>query len=108
MVLTELGQRISKSLRDLSDSIVVDQGQVDKCLNGITAALFQADVDVHLVKTLRNNIKKQYCATSTHGNKRELVESLVVKELCLLFNCQNRPIVPIRGKRNVVMFVGIQ
>ena len=58
MVLAELGGKISKALRAMSESVVIDQAVLDKLVNAIAMALLQSDVDVKLVKQLQTNIKK--------------------------------------------------
>lgn len=60
MVLVELGKKISGALQKLSKSPVIDEAMVDQCMQEISMALLQADVNVKYVAKLRDNIKMQF------------------------------------------------
>lgn len=95
-------------------------------LKEICAALLEADVNIRLVKKLRENVRSVIDFDEMAGglNKRRMIQSAVFKELVkVLFNnlvwkCSNKglklvdpgvkPYQPTKGKPNVIMFVGLQ
>lgn len=110
MVLAELGNRITHALRQMSNSTVVDDEALDSMLKEIGNALIAADVAVKLVITLRTNIKNQVKLEEMAAgiNKRKIIKQAVFDELCNLLDPGVKPFKPIKGKANVVMFVGLQ
>jgi signal recognition particle subunit SRP54 len=74
MVLSELGSRVNKALRQLADAPVVDEQLLDAILREICAALLASDVNVKLVQNLRTNIKSVV-------NIRELAAGINKKRL---------------------------
>merc|ERR1719447_1606245 len=79
-------------------------------LKEICAALIEADVNIKLVKKLKDNV--------THGldfdnmaqglNKRKMIQNAVFQELVKLVDPGVTPFKPTKGKPNVIMFVGLQ
>ena len=57
MVLADLGRKITNALKSLSNATVINEEVLNAMLKEICAALLEADVNVQLVKKLRNNIK---------------------------------------------------
>lgn len=57
MVLADLGRKITSALKSLSNATVINEEVLNAMLKEICAALLEADVNVQLVKQLRNNIK---------------------------------------------------
>lgn len=60
MVLAELGNKIGAALKSLNKADVVNEETLKKFLNELVTALLQADVNVHQVKKLRDNVTTQY------------------------------------------------
>jgi signal recognition particle subunit SRP54 len=58
MVLAELGGRISRALQQMSNAMFIDEKVLAECLNEISRALLQADVQSKMVMNMHNNIKK--------------------------------------------------
>lgn len=110
MVLAELGTKLSKALRTMAESTVIDETVVNKLVQSIAIALLQSDVDVHLVKKLQENIKKAVDLenVAAGSNKRKLIQSTVIKELYGLLDSGGKPYQPKKGRSNVIMFVGLQ
>lgn len=109
MVLADLGQKISSAIHTMASATVIDDEAIDKMLNGIAIALLQGDVDVHLVKKMKEAIKNDIQNQMASGiNKRKLVESAVIKALYGLLDSGVEPYKLKKGKPNVVMFVGLQ
>lgn len=98
-------------------------------LKEICAALLEADVNIRLVKQLRENVRAVIDFDEMAGglNKRRMIQSAVFKELvkvrreyfwpdvfCLTVLCIQlvdpgvKPFQPVKGKPNVIMFVGLQ
>jgi signal recognition particle subunit SRP54 len=57
MVLGDLGRRLLSALHPLRNATVVNEQVLNNTLGEICRALLEADVNVHLVKQLRENIK---------------------------------------------------
>ena len=98
-------------------------------LKEICAALLEADVNIRLVKMLRENVRAVIDFDEMAGglNKRRMIQSAVFKELVKVRrdDCSERcgvksrlslqlvdpgvkPYQPVKGKPNVIMFVGLQ
>jgi signal recognition particle GTPase len=87
MVLAELGEKIKKALDEMGRSTVIDDEVLGKMLNAIAIALIQSDVDIHLVKKLQDNIKKQINIEEIAAgvNKRRIIDT--VSPSCSLVVC---------------------
>lgn len=79
-------------------------------LKEICAALLEADVNIRLVKKLRENVRSVIDFDEMAGglNKRRMIQSAVFKELVKLVDPGVKPYQPIKGRANVIMFVGLQ
>jgi len=110
MVLAELGHKITNALRQMSNTMVLDDAAVDAMLKEIGNALIQADVAVNLVVTLRKNIKNKIKLEEMAAglNKRKIIKQAVFDELCELLDPGTKPFKPQKGKSNIIMFVGLQ
>ena len=84
MVLAELGSKINHALRNMGTASVVDEQALDACLKEIATALIQADVNIKMVKQLRDNVKRQVQIEDLAAglNKKRVIEKAVFSELC--------------------------
>ena len=110
MVLGDLGSKIKNALGQLRSADVVDDRVVDKLLNTVSVALLQGDVDVKLVKKLKDDIKStcKVDAMASGVNKRKVVRTAIVRGLCGLLDPGKLPFRPKKKRPNVFMFVGLQ
>ncbi|CAM6101942.1 unnamed protein product [Calypogeia fissa] len=110
MVLAELGGRISRALQQMSNATVIDEKVLGECLNEISRALFQADVQFKMVQNMQANIKKivNLDELAAGHNKRRIIQEAVFNELCSMLDPGKPAFVPKKGKPNVIMFVGLQ
>ncbi|KAL8033008.1 hypothetical protein ABFX02_13G135300 [Erythranthe guttata] len=111
MVLAQLGGRISGAIRQMSNATVIDKKVLNDCLNEITHALLQADVQFSIVSDLHTNIKRivDFDALAAGHDKRKIISKAIFNELCRILNPGKKPpFTPKRGKTSVVMFVGLQ
>src|SRR5436305_8297871 len=110
MVLADLGRRINSALAQINKEPVIDAKVLDALLKEICAALLGADVNVKLVSTLRNNVKKSVNIQEVAAgiNKRKLIQKTVFDELCKLVEPGVEPYKPKKGRVNTIMFVGLQ
>jgi signal recognition particle subunit SRP54 len=110
MVLGELGTKITSALRKLNNSTNIDEEALKECLKEVTTALLQSDVNISYVVKLRDSVITQYKAEAeTAGtNKRKIIQKAVVSELQNLLDVSKKPYKLVKGKSNVVMFVGLQ
>eukprot|EP01006_Ploeotia_vitrea_P008853 TRINITY_DN21045_c0_g1_i1.p1 TRINITY_DN21045_c0_g1~~TRINITY_DN21045_c0_g1_i1.p1 ORF type:complete len:491 (+),score=93.65 TRINITY_DN21045_c0_g1_i1:101-1573(+) len=109
MVLAELGGKISKALAQMKNSTVLDDAVIEAMLKDIQRALLEADVNVRMVKQLKENIQTSIKLDDMHGyNRRKLIQQAVITELKNLINPKTKAFQPKRNRPNVIMFVGLQ
>lgn len=109
MVLAELGRKITTALRSMGSATVLNDEILQAVLKEICQALLEADVNVKLVKRLRDNIRQVIESEDAAGlNKRRIIQTAVFKELCRLLDPGVPSWEPVKGKPNIVMFVGLQ
>ena len=136
MVLAELGGKLRDSLRKLHHNTNISEQHVNSLLSEISRALIEADVNVKLVMGLRDNVKqkvqpildtiKDEIANAGSGGSDDQklsdeflqrssnqiskgVQKAVVEELVNLVSPKHKkPYQMKRGKRNVILFVGLQ
>ncbi|KAG6425323.1 hypothetical protein SASPL_115751 [Salvia splendens] len=138
MVLAQLGGSISRALQQMSNATIIDEKVLNDCLNEITRALLQSDVQFKLVRDMQTNIKKivNLDDLAAGHNKRKIIQQcmpvslfsfvlllcgsipiswLVVEgckavfnELCTILDPGKPAFTPKKGKTSVVMFVGLQ
>ncbi|KAJ4918447.1 hypothetical protein JOQ06_000757 [Pogonophryne albipinna] len=95
MVLADLGRKITSALRSLSNATIINE---------------EADVNIRLVKQLRENVKAAIDLEEMASglNKRRMIQHSVFKELVKLVDPGVKAWTPTKGKNNVIMFVGLQ
>jgi signal recognition particle subunit SRP54 len=110
MVLAQLGGSITRALQQMSNATVIDEKALNDCLNEITRALLQSDVQFNLVRDMQTNIKKivNLEDLAAGHNKRKIIQQAVFNELCKMLDPGKSSFVPKKGKTSVVMFVGLQ
>nr|CAD7445245.1 unnamed protein product [Timema bartmani] len=120
MVLADLGRKITSALRSLSNATVINEEVLNAMivvprsynamLKEICAALLEADVNIRLVKKLRENVRAVIDFDEMAGglNKRRMIQSAVFKELVKLVDPGVKAHQPVKGKHNIIMFVGLQ
>ncbi|KAI8529438.1 hypothetical protein RHMOL_Rhmol12G0225000 [Rhododendron molle] len=110
MVLAQLGGSISRAIQQMSNATVIDEKALNDCLNEITRALLQSDVQFKLVRDMQTNIKKivNLDDLAAGHNKRKIIQQAIFNELCKMLDPGKPSFAPKKGKTNVVMFVGLQ
>nr|CAI5827119.1 unnamed protein product [Callosobruchus analis] len=110
MVLADLGRKITTALQSLSKATIINEEVLNGMLKDICTALIEADVNIRLVKKLRENVRAVIDFDEMAGglNKRRMIQSAVFKELMKLVDPGVKPYQPVKGKPNVIMFVGLQ
>ncbi|KAG6429953.1 hypothetical protein SASPL_108010 [Salvia splendens] len=110
MVLAQLGGSISRALQQMSNATIIDEKVLNDCLNEITRALLQSDVQFKLVRDMQTNIKKivNLDDLAAGHNKRKIIQQAVFNELCTILDPGKPAFTPKKGKPSVVMFVGLQ
>lgn len=110
MVLADLGRKITTALRSLSTATVINEEVLNAMLKEICAALLEADVNIKLVKKLRENVRAviDFEEMAAGLNKRRMIQSAVFKQLVKLVDPGVKAWQPTKGKCNVIMFVGLQ
>ncbi|CAF0947754.1 unnamed protein product [Adineta steineri] len=110
MVLADLSRSLRLALGKLSNASIINEQVLNETLTEICRALLEADVNVQLVKQLRENVRQSinFEETAVGLNKYRLVKSAVVKELIRLIDPEVKPWQPVKNKPNIIMFVGLQ
>ena len=110
MVLADLGRKINAALRSLDRAPDINEEVLNSVLKDVCAALLEADVNVRLVKKLRENVRSglDFHAVARGFNKRRMVEQAVFCEIVKLVDPGVEPYQPKRGTPNVIMLVGLQ
>ncbi|XP_077420880.1 signal recognition particle subunit SRP54 isoform X1 [Vanacampus margaritifer] len=110
MVLADLGRKITSALRSLSNATIINEEVLNSMLKEVCAALLEADVNIKLVKQLRENVKAAIDLEEMASglNKRRMIQHAVFKELVKLVDPGVKAWTPSKGKNNVIMFVGLQ
>eukprot|EP00029_Vermamoeba_vermiformis_P002886 TRINITY_DN13253_c0_g1_i1.p1 TRINITY_DN13253_c0_g1~~TRINITY_DN13253_c0_g1_i1.p1 ORF type:complete len:330 (+),score=47.83 TRINITY_DN13253_c0_g1_i1:161-1150(+) len=110
MVLGELGNKITSALNKVDSSGILTENSISEMIKEICNALVAADVNIKLVFNLRESIKARtkWDVQPVGINKRKFVKKVVFEELCKMLDPGVEPWKPVRGKQNVIMFVGLQ
>lgn len=110
MVLADLGRKITSALKSLSNATIINEEVLNNMLKDICAALLEADVNIRLVKQMRENVRSVIDFDEMAGglNKRRMIQSAVFKELVKLIDPGVKAWQPSKGRNNVIMFVGLQ
>ncbi|SGY14295.1 BQ5605_C010g06132 [Microbotryum silenes-dioicae] len=125
MVLADLGRKLNQAISSLSGSSPIDETALDLTLKTVCTALLESDVNVQLVKRLRDKVKTIVLPPlvelqTRDGNQtdavagqkgKQLIHKTVFDELVALvgpgddappaFN-------PKKGRTSVIMMVGLQ
>lgn len=110
MVLADLGRKITTALRSLGNATIINEDVLNALLKDVCTALLESDVNIRLVKKLRENVKSviNFDDMGSGLNKRRMIQTSVFKELVKLVDPGIQPYKPSKGKPNVIMFVGLQ
>ena len=87
MVLAELGGSISRAIQQMSNATIIDEKALNDCLNEITRALLQSDVQFKLVRDMQTNIKKivNLDDLAAGHNKRKIIQQVTTTFLSYKF-----------------------
>ena len=98
------------SLPRLPPTQVVNDDVLNTLLSEISRALLESDVNIKVVKILRNAIKEKVNLAEVPAglNRRKMVQRAVMEELVRLVDSGTKPYQMKKGKPNVIMFVGLQ
>ncbi|KAF7488368.1 Signal recognition particle 54 kDa protein [Sarcoptes scabiei] len=110
MVLADLGRKITTALRSLGNATIINQEVLESLLKEICTALIESDVNIILVKQLRENVRSviDFDEMAAGLNKRRMIMMAVFKELCRLLDPGVKIWQPVKQKSNIIMFVGLQ
>jgi len=110
MVLADLGRKITSALKSLNNVTIINEEVLNDLLKEIVAALLESDVNIRLVKQLRERVRTAIDFEEMAGglNKRRMIQTTVFKELVNLVDPGVKPYGPVKGRPNIIMFVGLQ
>ena len=116
MVLAELGQKLQEALKKLNKAQVIDETLFEEIMKEICNALAISDVNMKYIMALRKKVSTEAKAymlelsledKNANANLKKFILKLVVDELTVMLGSNNEPYKMVRGKPNVVMFVGL-
>ena len=95
MVLAELGRKITGALHNLSKATVINEDVLNSLLKEVCSALLEADVNIKLVKGLRENVKSciDFEEMAQGHNKRRIIQQAVFQELVKLVDPGERHLI---------------
>ncbi|KAJ8293597.1 Signal recognition particle [Rhodotorula toruloides] len=125
MVLQDLGKRLNTAINSLTQQSAIDEQALDAVLKSVCAALLESDVNVLLVKRLRDKVKGKVLpqleeiqakqgqdADAMQGNKaKQIIQKAIYDELVALVDPGDAAppaFNPVKGKTQVIMMVGLQ
>ena len=110
MVLADLGRKITNALRSLGNATIINEDVLNTLLKEVCKALIESDVNIRLVQQLRENVKSviDFEEMAAGLNKRRMIQMAVFQELVKLVDPGVKAWQPVKGKTNVLMFVGLQ
>lgn len=81
MVLADLGRKINAALHSLSKATIINEEVLNNMLKDVCAALLESDVNVRLVKQLRENVRSviDFDEMAQGLNKRRMIQQAVFK-----------------------------
>ncbi len=108
MVLEKLGDSLKGTLQKIAKSVFVDDKLINELVKDIQRALLQADVNVKLVFSLSEKIKKRIKDENTPSGltKKEHLVNIVYEELVAFLGGEARKL-DIRKKPYRIMLVGL-
>ena len=88
MVLADLGRKVTAALRSLGNATIINQEVLDQLLKEVCTALIESDVNIRLVKQLRENVRSviDFDEMAAGLNKRKMIQMSVFQELVKLGN----------------------
>ncbi len=108
MVLEKLGDSLKETLQKIAKSVFVDDKLINELVKDIQRALLQADVNVKLVFSLSEKIKKRIKDEKTPSGltQKEQLVNIVYEELVAFLGGEARKL-EIRKKPHRIMLVGL-
>ncbi|MGE0793010.1 MAG: signal recognition particle receptor subunit alpha [Candidatus Woesearchaeota archaeon] len=108
MVLDKLGNSLKESLSKITNSLFVDEKQINELVKEIQRALLQSDVNVKLVFSIGKKIKDRAINEKTPSglSKKEFLVNVVYEELVALVGKGDKKI-EINKKPFTLMLVGL-
>ncbi|KAE8779153.1 Signal recognition particle 54 kDa protein 2 [Hordeum vulgare] len=112
MVLAAARREPLCALARMTNATVVNERVLGDCLNEITRALLQADVQLDMVRDMQANVKRAVylgaLARRQPTSAAHQDDNSVFDELCNMLDAGKPAFAPKKGKPCVVMFVGLQ
>ena len=101
MVLEELSQKLTASLRKLSGVQTVNEQLLDEILGDLMRALLEADVNAKVCMDLRTKIKERVnmddLEDSHHTHKARIVQKIMISELVKIVDSETEPYLMRKG-----------
>lgn len=106
MVLDKLGATLKSGIKKISNAIFLDKKLIDQVIKDIQKSLIEADVNIELVFTLSQKIKKiAYDETIKNIDKKEQLVTLIHDEILLILGGEQKELkLP---KQASIMFLGL-
>ena len=106
MVLDKLGNALRKGVTRIGNAVFLDKKLLDKIIKDIQKALIEADVDIELVFSLTQKIKKLGLDENIKGiDKKEQIVTLIHNEIMSILG--GEPTELDLKKKAKIMFIGL-
>ncbi len=107
-MLDSLGTALKGALKKIGNAIFVDDTTLNALIKDLQKALLQSDVNVHLVFSLTEAIKKRVKSESTPRglDQKEHVTTIVYEELARVLGGEKREL-GVEKKPTIIMLVGL-
>ncbi len=109
-MLKSLRQGLQKLFAKIRGAPYIDEKVLDEILDDLTRVLIEADVNIDLAMQLRDRVKKRVMETEIPEGipLNNLVMRVIYDELVKMMGEKSYPLSIKLGKRNILMFVGLQ
>ncbi len=106
MVLEKIGESLKKGLTRIGNAITLDKKVIDGIIKDIQRALIESDVNIDMVFTLTQKIKKIAYDENIKGiDKKEQLISLIHDEILRILGGESRDLK--LDKKSKIMFIGL-
>jgi signal recognition particle subunit SRP54 len=108
-MITELGKSITNTLSNLFSTAVTDE-KIEQAIKEICSSLIASNVNPRYISELRNELKRELDPSTMPAgfNKARAVQTAVSEKLVRLLDPGAEGYKIVRGRTNVVVFVGLQ
>ncbi|EZG44859.1 putative signal recognition particle 54 kDa protein SRP54 [Gregarina niphandrodes] len=112
-MLGALGKNLTEAVNKLNTGNVNEE-VIQSFIKSVATALIEADVSIHIVKRVRDNLRTKASTLLDSSKKvasqtvKKTLTRALVEEITAVLTPPTKAYRPVKGRCNVVMFVGLQ